>query len=868
MTEEPNLQKQSPEPEKEEAGAGPSAVPEDSPLAVVGIGASAGGLEAIEQFFTHMPVNSGMAFVVIQHQDPEQTSLLPEILQRYTDMPVVQIGEGGAKARPNTVYARPSNSDLGITHGSFVLLKPVTGAGAIDIFFRHLAEDQDGKAVGIILSGMGNDGTLGIRALKGHMGMTMAQEPSSAKFEPMPKNAISSGLVDYIAPPEGLPRLLIDYFIASSHLPHLRADQASLPESALAKIFAFVRAKTSQDFSQYKRSTVRRRIERRMGLHNLSNIDDYVRYLQENSHEVEILSKEVLIGVTQFFRDPSCWEGLHEAISGLIQSASEGTVLRVWVVGCSSGEEAYSIAMVFQECIEDLGKNGELKFQIFATDTDSDAIDVARIGKYPANIEVDVSQKRLQHFFSRENGTYQIKQSLRETIIFAQHNIIHDPPFMRLDVLSCRNLLIYLSQELQARLIPLFHYALNPGGILFLGTAESTGRYSDQFSIIDGTCKIFQKKSVPAHTGSGELPKVFLALSPAREPPALRSTNAKVPSIDAIAQEQLLERYAPPAVIVTENGDILYFHGRTGKYLEPHPGKANFNVLAMARGSLRYSIFSALRAVSGEKQGASTQEVVTMDGEPKKVRLTVQPIPKRSGMENLFMVTFEEIPEQNSLQVQPAAESSSQPKACDAELERELVDARAQMQHMAEEMQSTQEDLTSINEEYQSANEELQSTNEELTTSKEELQSMNEEILTVNAELKAKVEVLTQNQDDMRNLIQSTRMPIIFLDKDLRVRRFTEEAKEIIRLIENDVGRPITDFKVNLRDESFAKDLQEVLDTLQFKEKQMETTNGKWFQMRVLPYRTFENRIDGVVATFSDITPIKQFEQSVQDARN
>ncbi len=492
-------------------------------------------------------------------------------------MPVVQIGEGGVKVRPNTVYAKPSNSDLAIVHGSFVLLKPATGAGAIDIFFRHLAEDQDGKAVGIILSGMGNDGTLGIRALKGHMGMTMAQEPSSAKFEPMPQNAIAAGLVDYIAPPGDLPQLLIDYFIASSQLPHVRTDQASLPESALAKIFALIRAKTSQDFSQYKRSTVRRRIERRMGLHNLTKIDDYVRYLQENPHEVEILSKETLIGVTQFFRDPACWERLHEQLSELIRSASNGTVLRVWVVGCSTGEEAYSIAMVFQECIEDLGKNEELKFQIFATDTDSDAIDVARIGKYPANIEVDVSQKRLQRFFSRENGTYQIKQSLRETIIFAQHNIIHDPPFMRLNVLSCRNLLIYLSQELQVRLIPLFHYALNPGGILFLGTAESIGRYNDQFSTIDGKCKIFQKKSVPAHAGLGELPKVFIPSS-AREPQALRSMNAKVPSIDAIAQEQLLERYAPPAVIVTENGDILYFHGRTGKYLEPSPGKANFNV--------------------------------------------------------------------------------------------------------------------------------------------------------------------------------------------------------------------------------------------------------------------------------------------------
>lgn len=845
------------------------AEPDASPLAIVGIGASAGGLEAIEQFFKNMPGKSGMAFVVVQHQDPEQTSLLPEILRRYTDMPVVEIGENGVKAMPDTVYARPSNSDLVIMHGNLMLLKPATKSGAIDIFFRHLAEDQDGKAVGIILSGMGNDGTLGIRALKGHMGMTMAQEPASAKFELMPQNAIATGLVDYIAPPEDLPRLLIDYFIASSQQTEVGTNRPSVSESVLAKIFALIRTKTSQDFSQYKRSTVMRRIERRMSLHKLTKIDDYVRYMQENPHEVEILSKEMLIGVTQFFRDPASWERIQGALSERIQSAADGNVLRAWVVGCSTGEEAYSMAMVLQESIEAIGKSKELHFQIFATDTDDEAIDVARIGKYPANIEVDVSHKRLERFFTKENATYQVKQDLRETIIFARHNIIRDPPFTRLDVLSCRNLLIYFSPELQMRLIPLFHYALNLGGILFLGSAESIGRYNDLFNTIDGKSKIFQKKDVPTHIGSSKQPAVFMEPPRTLDSRAPRSGTAKLPSIEAIAQEQLLERFTPPAIIVTEKGDIVYFHGKIGKYLEPSTGKANFNVLAITHEGLRYSIFSAIRTVSVENHEITKEEPVTIDGRQTRVRLTVQMIPKRSSMANLFMVTFVEIPEQVS-QVQPTrlSKDSSQPEACVAELERELVNTKRQLQHMAEEMQSSKEDLTSVNEEYQSANEELQSTNEELTTSKEELQSMNEEILTVNAELKSNIEALTENQDDMRNLVQSTRIPILFLDKDLRVRRFTEEAKQIIHLIENDVGRPITDFKMNLRDESFAGDLQEVLDTLQFREKQVETTDGKWFQMRILPYRTSENRIDGVVATFSDITKMKQFEMSIEDARN
>jgi len=493
-------------------------------------------LEGLEQFFTHMPADSGMAFVVISHQDPNQTSLLPEILQKYTEMPVVQVVEGGVDARQNTVYIKPSDSDLAVLQGTLTLLRPVRSGvnTTIDIFFRHLAEDQDGKAVGIVLSGMGSDGTLGIRALKEHMGIAMAQEPSTAKFGSMPQSAIATGLIDHIAPPEDLPQSLIDYIRTRSLLWQRRTIQTRTPapENSLAKIFALIRYRTSQDFSGYKRSTVTRRIERRMGLHQLTQMDDYIRYLQENPPEVEILAKEMLIGVTQFFRDPEAWEHLIHALSGgLIQSKPDCSMLRVWIVGCLTGEEAYTMAIVLQECLEVLGKVGEIQFQIFATDVDKEAIDIARMGKYSENIEVDVSPKRLERFFTKENGTYQISLLLREKVIFAPHNVIRDPPFTHLDILSCRNLLIYLSTELQKKLIPLFHYALSPSGILFLGTAESILGHKDLFSTLDSKSKIFQKSDVLTHDGINELPAVFAVPPSAREPGAPQATSKGINDI-------------------------------------------------------------------------------------------------------------------------------------------------------------------------------------------------------------------------------------------------------------------------------------------------------------------------------------------------
>ena len=850
---------------------------EDSPLAIVGIGASAGGLEAMEEFFGHMPVKSGMAFAVVQHQDPDQPSFLPEILQRFTQMPVVEIEENGTRARPDTIYIKPPGADLSILKGTFILLKPITIFGAktsIDTFFRHLADDQDGKAVGIILSGMGSDGTLGIRAMKERTGMVMAQEPASSKFGTMPQSAIATGLVDYIAAAMDLPRLLCEYVDANMELRKQHANVTPMLENDLAKIFVLIRARTGQDFTLYKRSTIIRRIERRMGLHQLAVMDDYIRYLRENPSEIEILSKELLIGVTRFFRDPGSWDALlGKALSDLILSRPTGSMLRIWVVGCSTGEEAYSMSIMLQEHLEKLGRAGEIQFQIFATDTERESIDIARIGRYPINIEADVSTERLEKFFIKESGMYRIHPHLRESLIFAPQNIILDPPYTHLDIISCRNLLIYLSPELQRKLIMLFHYALNSGGILFLGCAESIGGYNIFFGTVDGKWKIFQKKDVSATAGLPDQPSVFAVKSHAQMVRGESSASSKMHSLTTIAQQQLLELYAPPAVIITEDGDIVYFHGRTGKYLEPSPGKANLNIFAMARESLRYTLISLLRTAAAEKREVTAENVdmPTEDGNgTRHVRLKLHPISKHPERADLYLVVFEETaetkPPQDELEV-PDQAAFLQDNNLEV-LKREIAETRSELKRAAEERQASAEEMTSMNEELQSANEELQSTNEELTTSKEELQSLNEELLTVNAELEGKIEAFSLSNDDMQNLLRATEIPMLFLDSKLRVRRFTDAIKPIVSLISNDAGRSIADLNINLKGYSFVNDVQAVLDTLQFKEKHVETTEGNWFLMRIMPYRTSENHINGVVVTFNEITAIKELERSLKDAKS
>ncbi|NLM29783.1 MAG: chemotaxis protein CheB [Methanomicrobiales archaeon] len=842
----------------------------NKPLAIVGIGASAGGLEAFEQFFRSMPPDTGFAFVLITHMDPAQRGHLPEILQRFTRMPVRETADG-MKIEADTVYVKPARADLTIFHGTIGHLEPVRARGLrmpIDSFFQHLAEDQGGRAVGVVFSGTGSDGTLGIRAIKEHMGMVMAEDPSSARFSGMPGSAIATGLVDYIAPPGELPDLLIQYMKFSTTDPAGGVLTTPWVEADLKRIFSLIRLRTGQDFSRYKRNTVRRRIERRMALHHIPGIGGYITFLHENPQEIDVLAHDLLIGVTRFFRDPGAWVVLKEEIlKDLLPAREPGGTIRAWIVGCSTGEEAYSLAILLRECLDVLERTDTI--QVFATDVDTRAIGVARRGTYPANIVADLSPGRLKRFFVKKDNTYLVSKEIRECVIFATQNVLSDPPFTRLDILSCRNLLIYLSAELQKQVIPLFQYALNPGGLLFLGTAESIGGFDARFKTIDSRWKIFQRREGTPPQAPW-LDTLAVIAQPTVAEGKGREFAREEAIVTALAQEWLLTQYAPPAVIVNDGGDILYFHGRTGRYLEPGPGRATLNIHTMARPAIRDALTPILQAATwGEESFARAAVPARVSAGERQVLLTVRPVGRwamRGGM--LYIVIFQDEEEVYQEHTGGEMEEGAVPAPVpEADPTHTIARVRFQLQHSLEDMQASQEELRSMNEELQSANEELKRTNEELTGSREELQSLNEELLAVNAEHQRKISELSERNDDMRNFLQVTNIAMLFLDNDLRVRRFTAPLQPIVNLQAGDVGRPITDLAVNLRYAEFLGDIRGVLRTLQMRKRPVQTRGGKWFEMRILPYRTIENRIEGVVVTFVDINRRKELESSIERAR-
>jgi len=836
------------------------------PSYIVGIGGSAGGLEAFEDFFTEMPPDSGMAFVVVQHLDPTHKAMLTELLQRYSTMPVIQI-EDGMRVEPNTIYVIPPNTDVSILHGVLQLLEPSSPRGLrlpIDIFLKHLAQDQGDQAVAIILSGMGTDGTYGLKAIKEKLGMAMVQDPESAKFDGMPKSALATGLADFVAPPQELPAKLLEY---AKHRMEVVGGAAAFPEgtsNTLQKIIVLLRARTQQDFSQYKKDMLNRRIKRRMDVRLVDSPEDYVRYLQDNPREVDLLFKEMLIGVTSFFRDAHAYEVLKEKmIAKLRDEADKYEVLRAWVVGCSTGEEAYSIAIMLREVIEEVNRKVGIDIQIFATDIDKEAIAIARHGIYPSNITIDVSPERLQRFFVKEEDSYRVKKEIRDSVVFAPQNVIMDPPFTKMDLVSCRNLLIYFSPDLQQKILPLFHYSLRAGGILFLGPSESIGSHKDLYSIVDSKAKIFQRKETEASQHETvEFPVSSQSRHIMMGVPVTAADTAKGVGATETAQLFLMENYTPPAVLINDQGDILYINGRTGKYLEPSPGKANLNVYAMAREGLRNELGIAIRKALAQNTDIIQKDIkVGTNGGEQTINLTIRPITNTKNKQTLLMIIFQDVEAPKpTRRRKPASDGNSEQRAIIEQLESELKVNRERLQDTVEQMQATAEELQSANEELQSSNEELQSANEELTTSKEEMQSLNEELSTVNTELSAKVDLLSQVNNDMKNLLNSTQIATIFLDNDLKIKRFTSEATKIIKLIETDVGRPISDLVSNLENVDIAKDAKEVMDTLVYKETQVRTTDGSWYKIRILPYRTVDNIIDGVVLTFIDITDIKSLE--------
>jgi two-component system CheB/CheR fusion protein len=893
---------------------------------IVGIGASAGGLAAFEAFFSGMPADTdgfgrltagpGMAFVLVQHLAPDYKSILTDLIRRYTRMQVFEV-EDGMAVRPNCVYIIPPNRDMALLNGTLQLIEPSAPRGhrlPIDFFFRSLAQDQRERAIGIVLSGTATDGTQGVRAIKGEGGMAMAQNPASTEYDGMPRSAIGTGLVDYELPPAEMPAQLIAYVAHAFGRPP-RATSPPTPriESTLKKIFVLLRVQTGHDFSQYKPSTLHRRIARRLAVNQIETVDRYIKYLQTNPAEGEALFRDLLIGVTNFFRDPEAFKALEErVIPKLFANKPAGTVLRVWSPGCSTGEEAYSIAILLQERLEALRQS--YKVQVFATDIDSQAIVTARAGLYPASITADISPERLARFFAAEPGgsNYRIHKGIRDLLVFSEQSVIKDPPFSKLDLISCRNLLIYMSGDLQKKIIPLFHYALNPGGTLFLGTSETVGEFGDLFSTLDRKLKLYQRKEdiysaqraplgrflTPLTAIDVALPRAALlrhgaggqAGKTAHSASSGQAFPGKLP-LRELTEQALLQQVVPAGALVNGQGNILYLHGRTGMYLEPAPGEAGVNnILKMAREGLGRALTTTLHKAAGTKEIVRHPGVrVKTNGDFTPVNLTICPVtagPAATPEAPLYLVILEEAPTEPEVrgrrsevrgrrsEVGGKASDVDAPGATtlDADarivaLKQELRAKEESLQTANEELETSNEELKSSNEEMQSVNEELQSTNEELETSKEELQSVNEELATVNTELQTKLADLSRANNDMNNLLAGTGIATVFVDHQLRILRFTPAATRIINLILSDVGRPVGHIVSNLIGyDRILADTQAVLDSLVPKEAEVQTTEGLWYTMRILPYRTLDNVIEGAVITFVDITEVKRTKDALRKA--
>ena len=783
---------------------------------IVGIGTSAGGLEALELFLSHVPADCGIAFVIVQHLSPNHTGNLSELLQRFTPMKVRQVN-AAVKVKPDCVYVIPPNKDMKISSRTLHLndLDPKHGLRLpIDIFLRSLAEDCAEQSIGVILSGMGSDGTLGSCAIKEQAGLTLVQEPSTAKFDSMPKSVIDAGFADIVASAEELPARIINY--AGSAAPRWKSEQSlrDKEQSNFEKITALLKVKTRHDFSRYKPTSVYRRIERRMGIHKIDSIADYARFLQKNSQEVELLFKELLIGVTSFFRDTAMWEELeNNALPKILAAYPEGGSLRAWSCGCSTGEEAYSLAMLFREAQDQLTQPDGYRLQIFATDLDADAIERARRGLYAASIESDISPERLKRFFIKEDAKYRVCKEIREMITFAQQNVIRDPPFTKLDILICRNLLIYLTPDLQKQLLPLFHYSLKSGGLLFLGSAETIGSQSDLFTAAHVGTKLFWRNKTIFKSGLLTFPTSLTSNHPASVHQESLMINM-ADNLQQLADNLILQHFSAPTVLVNDQGDIIYISGRTGKYLEPAAGKANMNIYAMTREDLRYKLGSAF------SQALRQNEPVTVRadsdgaaGGVQAVDMTFMKIGAPEELRGMVMIAFKDVtlpPKTKRRRTTGILPDSKQVE----ELEQELLKYREELRTTREEMQTTHEELRSTNEELQSTNEELQSANEELTTSKEEMQSMNEELQSVNSEQAIRLNDFMQVSNDMENLLNSTEITTVFLNNHLQVRRFTTGANRLFKLIPGDVGRPLTDIVSNLNYPQLYDHVQDVLRKL------------------------------------------------------
>jgi two-component system CheB/CheR fusion protein len=833
---------------------------------VVGIGASAGGLEAIRELIQYIPVE-GMAYIVVQHLAPDHESLLTLLLARNARLQVMTAADG-MTLEPNHVYVIPPNADLAVMHGVVRIMKPsiVKGRGPhlpVDYLFRSLAEDQGHSAIGIVLSGTGTDGTLGLKAIKASGGFTFVQEPSTAKYDGMPRSACASGAADYCLPLKEIAEELARI----GKRPHVRPspqapEPAPVVQDQLGKLFVLIRAEFGNDLTQYKHATIDRRIERRMMFHKLERLEDYVRYVRQSRDELQALYKDILITVTSFFRDPDAFEMLKTKVFPHL--LDQKGAIRVWVPGCATGEEAYSIAMCLLEFCEE--KMRDERVQIFGTDIDDDSIQYARRGVYPANIALDVSPERLQRFFVQKNNEYQIARRIRDMLVFSRHNVLRDAPFSHLDLVSCRNLLIYLQPNAQKRVLRTLHYALNPTGHLLLGTSETVGDAPELFSPVDRKNKIYVKKLVAPQVALDLGFGAPAPLEPTREPSPTRPTL----NLQGLADRKVLELYGPPGVVVSENFDILQFRGRTGPYLDPAPGAASFNLLKVARFELHIDLKRALQKARSEQLRVTTDITYQEDGKPCLVKVDVVPLQDPDSKTGCFLVLFHRMPSPKEL---PAV-SPEQAKTGEAplplvqrnqELERELAVTKEYLQTTIEERESTLEELKSANEELQSSNEELQSTNEELETSKEEMQSTNEELTTVNEELHNRMTELSLTNDDLHNVLAGVDNAVVIVGMDLRIRRYTSATEKLLNLIPGDIGRSIGYLDAFLGTGALEPKVSTVIHSLSTLEEEVLASNQRWYALKVSPYKTLDHAIRGALVTLVDIDVRKRAMDMTRD---
>ncbi|HTI52235.1 MAG TPA: chemotaxis protein CheB, partial [Planctomycetaceae bacterium] len=828
------------------------------PFPVVGIGASAGGLEAFKKFFAALPPDCGIAFILIPHLDPAHRSLMVELLARETAMKVCEAGDG-LPIEPNCVYIIPPNSNMSVSNGRLRLTRPkgLQGFGtALDGFFRSLAESQQETAIGIILSGTGSHGIPGLREIKAVGGMVMAQDPRTAEYDQMPQSAIETGLIDYVLPPEKMPEALVSYVRQPYLHPRQPLPAVEAATAQIAPVLDLLRTRSRFDFRCYRKNMLVRRIQRRMGICQLDGVSDYVAYLREHPEEITALYRDLMIGVTSFFRDPEAFQALQQqVIRELVERQSGEIPVRVWVPACSTGEEAYSLAILLLEQFTATKKPAN--FQIFASDIDEESVEIARRGIYAASAVCELSPERVQRFFVKtDESHYQVTKQLRGFIVVTRQNVISDAPFSKLDLISCRNLLIYLEPELQQKVISLFHFALLERGALFLGCSESIGRQTDLFEPVSKKWRVFRRIGPARH----DLVQVPIVADADRRIGVSRVEPAPRPRMGfaELMQKLLLARFAPAAALINRKYEVLSLSGRTSDYLELPTGELTSDLLSLLRQGLRTRIRAACQKVlSSDETVATIDARLPRNGASVVCTIGVSLLHEPREAEGLLLVTFQDRTEETPPR-SPLALATDEESAVVRQLEHEVETTR-------EDLQSTIEELQSSNEEVMSMNEELQSANEELETSKEELQSFNEELSTVNSQLQDKVEELERANNDFRNLLISTEIATVFLDTDLRIKRFTPATAQLLHLIESDIGRPIRDFAIRFTDQSLLRDAGRVLDKAAPVETVVCSEEGRYYLRRILPYRTSDDHVDGVVLTFVEITA--RMEAEIQSRR-